>query len=221
VGSLGLTISATPAVSTDYLFRGLSQTRNRPAVQFSLDVEHESGLYVGTFVSNANFVGTNIRQEVDGLAGYRTTLGGVKLDLGIVYFGYPGYTDTGAGNAAWWEGVLKASYELEPLKFLGSVAYSPDFNFESGAAVYVEGGVDIKLDFDITLSARLGYQSVDKNARFGLRDYTNFGFFASREIVAGFTMTVGYYGTDLDQADCAGGLKICENRAMVSLSRVF
>jgi uncharacterized protein (TIGR02001 family) len=221
IDSLGLTVTATPAISTDYLFRGISQTRNRPAAQLALDVQHDSGLYVGTFISNATFAGTNARMELDGLAGYRTALGGVNLDLGVVYYGYPGYdAPPGGFELAWWEAVLKGSYELEPVKFLGTIAYSPDFNLESGSAVYVEGGFDMKLDFDITVSARLGYQSVDKNNRFGLRDYTNFGFFASRELFAGITMAVGYYGTDLDKSDCAGA-KICENRAMVSLSRVF
>jgi uncharacterized protein (TIGR02001 family) len=221
IDGVGLTVTATPTVSTDYLFRGISQTRNRPAAQFALDVQHDSGFYVGTFISNATFAGTDARQEVDGLAGYRTALGGVNLDLGIVYYGYPGYdAPPGGFDLAWWEGVLKASYEIDPVKFLGTVAYSPDFNLESGSAIYVEGGFDMKLDFDITVSARLGYQSVDKNNRFGLRDYTNFGFFASRELLAGITLTVGYYGTDLDQSDCAGA-KICDNRAMVSLSRVF
>src|SRR4051812_49838336 len=57
IESLGLTVTTTPAVSNDYLFRGISQTRNNWAFQGTLDVQHASGVYVGAFISNAKFVG--------------------------------------------------------------------------------------------------------------------------------------------------------------------
>ncbi|MBP0447676.1 TorF family putative porin [Roseomonas sp. SSH11] len=82
----GLTIGVTPTVSSDYLFRGISQTRNRPAVQGTIDIQHTSGLYVGAFTSNVSFLGTNARQEVDALAGWRTTVAGVSLDVGGIAY---------------------------------------------------------------------------------------------------------------------------------------
>lgn len=80
----GLTLTTTGTVASDYLFRGISQTRNRPAVQGTFDLAHESGFYVDAFVTNAAFLGgpyNDTRQEVDVLAGYRFTLGRVSLDL--------------------------------------------------------------------------------------------------------------------------------------------
>ena len=71
IESLDLTVTTTPAVATDYLFRGISQTRSRPALQLGLDVAHGSGFYVGAFGSNVVFPGASARQEVDALAGYR------------------------------------------------------------------------------------------------------------------------------------------------------
>jgi hypothetical protein len=44
------------AVASDYLFRGISQTRNNWAVQGTFDLEHESGVYVGAFLTNAKFL---------------------------------------------------------------------------------------------------------------------------------------------------------------------
>ncbi|WP_235925119.1 TorF family putative porin, partial [Roseomonas harenae] len=61
----GLTIGVTPTISSDYLFRGVSQTRNRPAVQGTIDIQHTTGFYVGAFASNVAFLGTNARQEID------------------------------------------------------------------------------------------------------------------------------------------------------------
>ena len=229
IESLGLTVTTTPAAVTDYLFRGISQTRSRPAGQLTLDVEHSSGLYVGTFISNANFAGTNIRQEVDGLFGYRFTLGEVKLDIGATYFGYPGYDRPADGtDAAWWEVNLRASYEIEPLKFLGQISYSPNFNFESGEAWYVEIGVDAKLDFDITASLRLGRQWVQHNANppaghgaFGAPDYNVFSFGLSREIAFGVVGALTFSTTSLDRSDCFGGQNICGTRLIAGLSRPF
>ncbi|WP_237216915.1 TorF family putative porin [Falsiroseomonas oryziterrae] len=234
IEGLGLTVTTTPAALTDYRFRGISQTRNRPAAQLSLDVEHGSGIYVGAFVSNANFAGTNIRQELDGLFGYRFSVGDVKLDIGAVYYGYPGYSRPAGGfEAAWWEGAVRASWQAnDALKLLGSVFYSPDFNFESGNAVYVEGGFDLVAEQSgLTLSLRAGYQWIERNVPtatsrtdrgyFGAPDYGVFSIGLSREIAYGVVGAVTASTTTLDRADCFGGAKICGTTVVLSLSRPF
>ena len=138
IESLGLTVTTTPAAVTDYLFRGISQTRSRPAAQLTLDVEHSSGLYVGTFISNANFADTNIRQEVDGLFGYRFTLADVKFDIGATYVGYPGYDRPAGGLALCWthcrprrsEAVMsKSSFASTPIS---TYQASPDSKLKVG-----------------------------------------------------------------------------------------
>lgn len=223
IESVGLTITGTPAVTTDYLFRGISQTRSRPAAQFTLDVEHSSGLYVGGFISNATFLGTNVRQELDGSFGYRFALGDLKLDVGATYFGYPGYDrPVGGYDFAWWEVALRGSQEVGPFKLLGQVSYSPNFNLESGTAVYVEGGFDLSGSIaGITLSARAGYQWIEDNARWGAPDYAVFSIGASREIAFGFIGAVTVSHVTLDRNDCFGGQAICGTRVVGTISRPF
>jgi uncharacterized protein (TIGR02001 family) len=231
IESLGLTVTTTPLVATDYLFRGISQTRNRPAIQGTIDIEHESGLYVGAFASNANFAGTNIRQEVDGMFGYRFSALGAKFDLGAVYFGYPGYSEPPGGfAAAWWELQARASYEIEPFKLVGLFAWSPNYNFESGNGFYLEGGFDVTLPAGFTLSARAGYQWIDRNYAsvnrpndgfWGAPDYAVASVAISREIYWGFIGTVGASFTNLSQNECFGGQKICDNRVYATISRPF
>jgi len=231
IDSLGLTVTTTPAIVSDYVFRGLSQTRGRPAVQVTVDAEHSSGVYVGAFVSNVSFVGTNARQEVDVSAGYRFELAGVKLDLGGTYYTYPGYdAPTGGFEANFGEVALRASYEVAPFKFVGLAAYSPNFFGESGAAYYVEGGFDLTLDFGFTLSPRAGYQWVERNFQtdprdgyYGVRDYGTFSLTVSHEIFGGFIGSVtGVYNTVAGHrsSDC-GGSKVCDNRFVVGISRPF
>jgi uncharacterized protein (TIGR02001 family) len=222
LGDSGLTLTVTPSVSSDYLFRGISQTRNRPAVQGTIDLQHDSGIYIGAFASNVTFPGSTARQELDLVAGYRFEVGGVSVDLGGVFYTYPGYDKpTGGYEYNYFEAVAKASYTLDPVKFLATAAYSPDFYYESGSAIYLEGGADVSLPAEFTLAGRFGYQWIDRNTRYGAPDYANWSVAVSREVFAGFTLAVGYYDTNLSKNDCFAGTKLCDARAMVTLSRIF
>ena len=222
LGDSGLTLTVTPSLSTDYLFRGISQNRNRPTVQGTIDLQHDSGVYIGAFASNVSFPGSNARQELDLAAGYRFALGATTFDLGGIYYTYPGYDAApGAFDYNYVEALAKASYTAGPVKFVGTAAYSPNFYFESGNAVYLEGGADVTLPGDFSLYGRLGYQWIERNPRYGAPDYANWSVAVSREMVAGITLTVGYYDTSLSKAECFAGTKLCDARAMVTLSRVF
>ncbi len=143
IESLGLTVTLTPAISNDYLFRGISQTRNNWAFQGTVDVQHESGVYVGAFLSNAKFLASpwnDTRQELDLLAGYRFTLGGVSLDLGYIAYLYPGQDKApGTQLNEYQEIALKASYTIDIVKLLGAFNYSPNFFGRSGDGFYIEG----------------------------------------------------------------------------------
>ena len=236
IDALGLTVTTTPAVMTDYNFRGLSQTRGRPAAQLTLDVEHSSGFYVGGFVSNVTFAQIDARQEFDFNGGYRFELGGVKFDLGGIYYWYPGYDIApGAYDLSFFEFVARASYETAPFKLVGQVAYSPNFTGESGNSLYIEGGIDITTDSGFIFSPRIGYQWVERNfpnpanpvgqGAFGAQDYLNVSFAVSREIYAGFIGTLTGVYNSLSQgggrSDCFGGSKICDSRLIFAISRPF
>jgi uncharacterized protein (TIGR02001 family) len=128
LGETGLTLSATPTLTTDYVFRGISQTRSRPAIQFTADLAHSSGVHIGGFVTNVAFAGTNARQEVDALFGYRFEALGMNWDLGGIYYAYPGYSrQPGQFRLDYFEVALKATREFGPVKVLGAFHYSPDF----------------------------------------------------------------------------------------------
>lgn len=219
VESLGLTITTQLTLATDYLFRGVSQTQTGPAIQGTLDIEHDWGLYVGGFASNVDFAApADANIEMDALFGYRREIFGIKWDLGAIYYAYPGASDR-PFTLNYWEIALKASYEFGPVTVLGAVNYSPDFQLESGPALYTEAGLDVKLPFEFVVSGRAGYQSIDNNTRFGLPDYWNWSLAVSRELY-GFTLAVGYYDTDISKRECAGS-NICSGRALASVSRKF
>ncbi len=229
----GLTIVATPIATTNYLFRGISQTRNRPALQGTVDVQHDdTGLYIGAFISNFSFLGTRGTTEIDGLFGYRREIAGIAFDLGGVYYAYPGSDTHGLPVLDYWEGVLKASKEVGDVKLIGTVALTPNGFGRSGNAVYVEAGADIKLPFDFIGNLRIGHWSLEKNRRFGTPDYTWGSVGATRELYAGITLNVSWTATDISKGRCVpnagpqgnlapGGQHICGHTFLAALSRAF
>jgi len=155
-----LTVTGSAVVASDYLFRGISQTRNNWAFQGTFDVAHSSGFYIGAFISNAKFLSdpaNNTRQEIDALAGYRFTLADITFDIGYVGYLYPGQTKPSDGFSQlneYHEAVIKASYTVDIIKLAGSFAYSPNFFGRSGDGYYLEGGIDITLPYEITAFGR-------------------------------------------------------------------
>jgi uncharacterized protein (TIGR02001 family) len=96
-------LTGNMSLVTDYRFRGISQTFGKPAIQGGFDYAHSSGLYVGNWNSNvssgAGFPGGNI--EMDFYGGYKTTFGDFGLDVGTIYYYYPGTNvSTANGTAA-------------------------------------------------------------------------------------------------------------------------
>ena len=83
-GNLGLV--------SDYRFRGISQTFKEPAIQGGVDYSHASGLYAGNWDSNVNsgagYPGGSI--EMDFYGGWKKTWDDWGLDLGGIYYYYPG-----------------------------------------------------------------------------------------------------------------------------------
>src|SRR5688500_11382116 len=77
---------------TDYRYRGISQSRKKPALQGGADFSHKSGFYVGTWASTIKWIkdaGGDANVEVDLYGGYKTTFGGVGFDVGVLRYLYP------------------------------------------------------------------------------------------------------------------------------------
>ena len=83
-------------IARSYRFRGIDQTFNKPALQGGIDYSHSSGIYVGNWNSNVNsgagFPEGNL--EMDFYGGWKTTFGDFGLDVGGIYYYYPGSTAT-------------------------------------------------------------------------------------------------------------------------------
>lgn len=90
------TFTANVGVYSQYIFRGLTQTNEKPALQGGFDYAHASGFYAGTWLSNISWfsdtnTGTTSSIEMDLYAGYRKSLeSGFSFDFGVLRYQYPG-----------------------------------------------------------------------------------------------------------------------------------
>jgi uncharacterized protein (TIGR02001 family) len=91
------TVSGNMTIASDYRFRGISQTfgegfKAGPAIQGGIDYAHESGAYVGNWNSNVsgNQYPNGSSIEMDFYGGWKKSFGEVGLDVGAIYYYYPG-----------------------------------------------------------------------------------------------------------------------------------
>jgi uncharacterized protein (TIGR02001 family) len=80
---------------TDYLYRGISQTSGKPALQGGFDYAHSSGLYAGAWGSNISWIedtggAQSSSLEIDVYGGYKGTItGDLGFDVGLLTYNYP------------------------------------------------------------------------------------------------------------------------------------
>ncbi|MBU6252068.1 MAG: TorF family putative porin [Alphaproteobacteria bacterium] len=90
------TVNGTTTLTSDYRFRGISQTNKGIALQGSMTVTHSSGAYASIWGSSIDdYVANGGDEELDLIAGYKTTVGGTTFDMGGLYYYYPGSSTGG------------------------------------------------------------------------------------------------------------------------------
>ena len=96
-GSASAEVSGSVAVVSDYLFRGVTQTSEKPALQGGVTWTHDSGFYAGGWGSSISWLSdadpdVSSQVELDMFAGYTGKFGQSEFgyDVGLNYYGYPG-----------------------------------------------------------------------------------------------------------------------------------
>lgn len=159
-----ITVSGSATVVTDYRFRGISQTDKDFAVQGGLTVTHESGLYAGLWGSSVDdYVAAGADQEIDLILGFKKTWGGTTLDVGGIYYYYPGAEKIFPGyNSDFFEMYASVAQGFGPVTAKLSAAYAPsqsalDYGFGKEDNFYMNLGVSGSIpDTGLGLSAGIG-----------------------------------------------------------------
>jgi uncharacterized protein (TIGR02001 family) len=82
-------LSANASFTSNYMWRGMTQTSDQAAAQGGLDWSHDSGIYVGTWASNVDFSGVGDGYEMDLYAGFAGEAGDFGYDIGVATYMYP------------------------------------------------------------------------------------------------------------------------------------
>jgi uncharacterized protein (TIGR02001 family) len=160
------TISGSVGVTSDYVFRGISQTLENPAAQGGLEFACGK-FYLGFAASNIDF-GIEGTLEFDVYGGYKFTTGKIGWDVGFIYYSYPGINTF--FDADYLELKVAASAEIWKGGTVGAtVFYSPEYTFNTGAVATYE------VTFSQTLP-RVSIFSPTFSATYGYSDFLDFGF---------------------------------------------
>lgn len=195
----GFTITGGATATTDYRFRGVSQSDGDPALQASATVSHSSGFYAGAFASTLTEGMRPGEYEISGYLGYsREILPATDIDVGVQLYGYP--NNESLTNASYFEPYAALRHTLGPVTAEVGAAYAPEQDALGGQdSLYVYGDVSAGLIIlPFTVTGRLGYTSGP--ARFtGFSDYYDWRIGAERKIGPA-TFSLEYVDTDLVSA---------------------
>ncbi len=193
------------AATSDYVFRGFSQTDESPAIQGGVDATL-GGLYAGAWASNVDF-GDDTDAEVDLYAGVRPEWAGFALDFGAVAYLYVNAPD--ASDYDYIELKAAASRAIGPVTFGAAVYWSPDFFGLDEAATYVEANASFAPAPKWTVSGAVGQQSLDVND-----DYTTWNAGVAYALTDRLIIDGRYYDTDVDGP-------LSDGRAVATLKVLF
>jgi len=207
---------------SDYVFRGISQTNERPSGFAGIDVTYASRLYAGAWTSNVDFTpsgDTSTRQEYDLYGGWRPSVAGIDFDLGYIYYGY---RDQPQGlRESYSEFYLKGSHAFGPLT-LGAAGYaSPNFPGITHEARYYEINLAYALNAQWSLSGAVGRQfesdavQRDDGSR-GDFNYSTWNAGVSYAVNEHVSVDLRYWDTNMHVAG-----KIYDARAVLALKATF
>lgn len=198
-------VAGSVAVVNDYLFRGLSQTNWRPAVQPGIEYDHASGWYVGTWGSNISWLSdastgaapVSSSLELDLYTGFRGSFGGDwSYDVGLYEYYYPGSYPAGFTRPYTTEAYGSLGYKGVTLKY--SHAFTNLFGFKDSKN---SGYVDLSWNYEFspgwTLNLHAGHQDVRHVAG---ASYSDWKVGVTRAFSHGYSVSLGYYDTNASRS---------------------
>lgn len=220
-------ISFNVAATSDYRYRGISQTRLQPALQGGADYVHNpSGFYAGAWGSTikwTNDAGGDGSVELDLYAGKRGELaGGVSYDVGVLNYVYPSNglkRVAGFANADTTEVYGQLGYGPAYIKY--SHAVTNLFGFiDSKNSGYLDLGANLDAGGGYTVNLHAGRQQVKHSSQ---ADYTDWKIGATKDfgVLTGALAVVGTNAGKAAYASPANGKFMGRTALVLTVSKVF
>ncbi len=164
-------VSANITLVSNYLYRGISQTGGRPAVQGGFDYEHKSGFYLGAWGSNSSFFSDlytdrggregaiNASLELDTYLGFKNKFAkNFSYDVGFLRYNFPGAYAPGAISGDTQEIYGQLGYKWITVKYSYSLGQTFGVDKAKGTN-YVEANVNYEIVDGLSLGAHAGRQT--------------------------------------------------------------
>ena len=219
-----LKVSGGVTLVSKYRFRGIGLSDEDPAIQGTINVNHESGLYAGFWSSSIDgfgeLGGSNI--ELDLYAGYKKEIiPSLTLDVGVLYYAYPG---SKGGNFEFFEPYANVSGPVGPGTAKVGVAFAPsDKGIGGNSNLYTFGDYALPIKgTPISLNGHLGW-SKGKTTLTPGGDYLDWSLGASATW-RNLTVGAAYVDTNISRSDAiaAGATRnIVDGTVVLSLGASF
>ena len=200
------TLSFNAGVVSDYRYRGISQTRLKPAAQGGLDFAHKSGFYLGAWASTIKWIedsgATDGKVELDLYGGYKGELAkGLAYDVGVLRYEYLNNNLNPSANTtevygALTAGVFTAKYSHSLTNLFG--------NINSKGSKYLDLSANFDLGDGWTLTPHVGRQLVNNVASL---HYTDYSLTVAKDLGKGLTASLMAVDTNAKVAGYNWGSK--------------
>lgn len=221
-------------IASEYLYRGIAQTRGKPAFQGGFDYAHPSGFYVGTWGSNISWISdTNTGSaslEWDVYGGYKGTAGPIGYDVGILTYNYPGSgKPSGAAKQDTIEVYGAITWQFLTVKYSHSTGSLFGWTKDNAGSEKTTGSgyLEVNAAFDLGngfgVAAHAGHQTVKD---FSDASYTDFKIGGTKDVGIG-VVGVGVSTTNAKDSCsaaepyCFGGYEAGKARAYVTFGKTF
>lgn len=189
------TLSYNVGAVTDYRYRGISQSRLKPALQGGIDFSHKSGFYLGTWASTIKWIkdaGGDASLELDLYGGYKGTVGPLGYDVGVLRYQYPSHDLAVSPNTTELYGA--ATFGPATLKYSHAVTNLFGFS-DSKNSYYLDASATFDIGKGFSVVPHIGYQKVKNNSD---DSYTDYSVTLGKDFGNGFSASAAIVATDVE-----------------------
>ena len=186
------------AAFSDYRYRGISQTRVKPAIQGGADYTN-GPFYLGIWASNIKWIkdfGGDANVEIDLYGGYKGSISKeLGYDVGVLTYQYPSNKLAPSANTTEIYGAL--TYGPATLKYSHAVT-NTFANPDSKNSYYLDLSAGFDVGNGLTFTPHIGYQKI-KGPFSDPGSYTDFSLTVSKDF-SGLVVSGAIVGTDADKS---------------------
>jgi len=188
----GVDISVTLTGATEYVWRGVSQSNQNPAIFGAVNAAFGNGFYAGLGAENVDFgAGVPIDVEYDMWAGWGGKLSDFDVSLTAIRYGYLNAPSGSDLDTYDFKGAIGRSFEKVNLGV--NVFYTPDYFGVEESAVYYEAVAGYKINDKWSIDGNVAKQTISNSSA----DYATWGIGASYAVTDNVTLDLRYLDTDV------------------------